>query len=85
MCGGTGGSKDDPCEHCTEGAFKLTTCARRFVEPELVRAINMATQADKGFLPTSGGLLDQSSWFYSLWSMVNDEQIKIDNERLERR
>jgi len=41
-------------------------------------------QADKGFLPMAGGLLDQSAWFLDLWAAMTNEQNKIDAERMER-
>jgi len=42
----------------------------------------MVSMVDKGFLPSAGGLLDQSAWFLDLMSAVNNEQNKIDSERL---
>ena len=43
----------------------------------------MAIQAEKGFLPIYGGLLDQSAWFLDLWAAMTNEQNKIDAERIE--
>ena len=43
----------------------------------------MAIQAEKGFLPISGGLLDQSAWFLDLRAAMTNEQNKIDAERIE--
>lgn len=73
------------CEHCDEGHFKLTICARKYVDNSLARAINMTTYADKGIMPVGGGLLDQSAWFIDLWSTITDEENTIDRERQERR
>jgi len=69
------------CSACDGGTFKLTQCARVYTR-ELVKAINMVSMVDKGFLPSAGGLLDQSAWFLDLMSAVNNEQNKIDSERL---
>jgi hypothetical protein len=43
--------------------------------------INIATHASKGFLPVSGGLLDQSNWFMQLWSALDSDHAKLDSER----
>ena len=51
---------------------------------EIVVAINMSTLSDKGLLPVSGGLLDQSSWFMELMHAMSSECSKIDAERAER-
>lgn len=70
------------CEHCDNGSFRLSQCAKRYVDDGLVRAINMATRCESGYMPSSGGLLEQSAWFLDLWSMLNSEQNKIDAERM---
>jgi len=44
----------------------------------------MSTLSDKGLLPVSGGLLDQSSWYMELMHAMNSECAKIDAERAER-
>ena len=79
MCEGEG------CEHCDDGQYRLTTCARRYVDGYLVRAINMVSNMDNGLLPTAGGLLDQSAWFLDLRTALTNEQNIIDTERMERR
>lgn len=43
--------------------------------------MNFASHADNGYLPSGGGILDQSAWFVSLWNTLTAEQSKIDNER----
>jgi hypothetical protein len=35
-------------------------------------------------LPTAGGLLAQSNWFYQVMVALNNDQAKIDNERMEK-
>jgi hypothetical protein len=51
---------------------------------ELVAAINFATHASAGLLPCAGGLLDQSAWFLDLLTTLNNEQNRIDAERIEK-
>ena len=41
----------------------------------------MATMADR-HLPQAGGILDQSAWFIELWTTLNNEQAKIDTEKM---
>jgi hypothetical protein len=62
----------------------LTICAKRYVGSELVKAINLASLADK-HLPAAGGILDQSAWFVDLWTTIQNEQNKIDAERIAER
>ena len=77
ICDGVG------CSECNEGHFRLTSCGRRYIGNELVRALNLAALADK-HLPSAGGLLDQSAWFIDLWTTFQNEQNRIDAERIER-
>jgi hypothetical protein len=79
QCDGVG------CDECEEGFFYLRECGRKYTR-EMITAVNLATYAeDKGILPTSGGMLDQSSWFISLWSAMSNEQASIDRQRMEGR
>jgi hypothetical protein len=71
------------CGECSKGFFRLTICGRKFVDGEMIRAINLAAAADR-HLPQAGGLLDQSAWFVDLWTMLQSEQNKIDADRIER-
>ncbi len=54
------------------------------VDDGLIEAVNACSFADKGFLPAQGAILDQANWFCDLWLTVGNEQIAIDNERLEK-
>jgi hypothetical protein len=47
-------------------------------------AINIAGMCGDGTLPTTGGLMDQSAWFVSLWQQLRSEEARIDSERSER-
>lgn len=55
-------------------------CARHLAD--LAPAINLATRCKNGFLPVSGGILDQSNWFLELWTALDVEQGHIDQERM---
>lgn len=44
----------------------------------------MTSLCDNGSLPVGGGLLDQSSWFLTLWQTLRSEEVRIENERAER-
>jgi len=63
--------------------FRLVQCARKYVGQEIVQAINLASMSDN-HLPTAGGLLAQSNWFYQVMVALNNDQAKIDNERMEK-
>jgi hypothetical protein len=76
-CGGVG------CKECEAGNFRLTTCGHKYVGGEIIKAINLASLADR-HLPSAGGLLDQSAWFLDLLTMFQGEQNRIDAERIER-
>ncbi len=76
-CNGAG------CDQCSDGQFRLTSCGRKFVGGEMVRAINLANMADR-HLPAAGGLLEQSAWFVDLWQTMGSEQALIDADRIER-
>jgi len=45
-------------------------------------AIHYATYAEKGSMPIAGGLLDQSAWFTDLCSRLQNEQARIEAERM---
>lgn len=50
-----------------------------------MEAVNMAGHAiEHGIMPIQGGLLDQCSWFYSLWNTLQSEQNTIIAEQYER-
>lgn len=85
VCEESGKVNGAVCPECNgDGVFRLTDCPKRFVGWDLAEAINLSASASKGCLPVAGGLLDQSSWFYQLWTTLESEQNKIDAERIER-
>lgn len=76
------GSVCGECGGC--GFISLYECPREFVGQELTEAINIASLCGNGVLPVSGGLMDQSAWFLSVWQQLQSEQAKIDAEEAER-
>lgn len=51
------------CEMCNDtGRFETSECPQQIARP-MVAAVEMFDMADKGHLPVSGGVLDQSAWF----------------------
>lgn len=78
LCSGYG------CEHCDDGDFRLTECARKYIKP-IMRAANIGWTSEKGFLPMAGGLLDQSAWFLEMMNALTNDQNKLDAEAMERK
>lgn len=84
-CDETGKRAGMDCEECSgEGHVVLSECPRTYVGNELTEAINVASLCGEGVLPVAGGLLDQSSWFLSLWQSLKSEESKIEAEQMER-
>ena len=81
-CGETGVIGNEVCSECDGmGSVIISECPRKFVGHELTEAINMAELCGNGCLPVAGGLLDQSSWFLSVWQTLKSEIARIENER----
>ena len=68
-----------------KGHFEVGGCPRKFVGATLIDAINVAGMCNDGIMPAPGGLMDQSSWFVDLWSMLRAEENTIEIEKLERK
>ena len=85
VCDGHGtiqdGIETTECVHCNGGRFQITQCPRKYVGSEITQAINLASFAIRGHLPVLGGMIDQDAWFVSVWSALEEDQIKIDQER----
>ena len=80
MCGGFG--KD--CEHCKDGYFEVNECPSKFIGQELIQDIRIIGASEQ-HLPVSGGLLDQSAWWFELRSLLRSEEQKITDELEKRR
>lgn len=85
-CGETGKQGEETCIACDGNGFSmLDKCPRAFVGQSITEAINVAGLCGGGTLPVSGGLMDQSAWFLSLWQTLQSEEAMIDMERHKRR
>jgi len=60
-------------------------CSREYVGDDLVYAINIAGLCSDGIFPTTGGLMDQSSWFIELWQQLRADENRIEADRMEQR
>lgn len=79
------GCEEAGCDLCDgRGYFDLTDCPQRYVGREMTEAINMAGMCGNGVWPGAGGILDQSAWFVDLFSVMEQEQSKIESMRNER-
>ncbi len=77
-------NRGQPCTQCGgRGYWVLDGCPKQFVG-DLAQYINLAAVAAKGILPVQGGLIDQSHWFFDLWQALENDQNRIDADRLER-
>ena len=84
-CEESGNVNGSVCLECGgRGFISLNECPREFVGQELTEAINIASLCVNGVLPVSGGVMDQSAWFISVWQQLQSEQAKIDAEEAER-
>ena len=88
VCDGDGGFKhgDDwiPCDECRNGYFELTECPSRFIGSELIQDIQIVSSSEH-HLPVSGGLIDQSAWWFSLKELLKREENLVQSEQAKRR
>jgi len=68
------------CDQCEDGFFVLDKCPREYIGYEFGKAVNFCSLAEKGFLPCSGGLLDQSAWWVDLFQKLTIETEAIQRE-----
>lgn len=74
----------DGCEHCEDGTFRVTQCPSRYIGRSLISDIHVAMSSDY-LLPISGGILDQSAWWFELRETVKREESRIQDEQSKRR
>lgn len=77
-CGGEG------CEHCENGWYTVTQCPSKYIGQELISDISIVS-ASENHLPVSGGLLDQSAWWFELRQLLRSEEHRITEEQMKRR
>ena len=78
LCEGEG------CDDCRDGVWYLQDCPKKILDDEINTAVNYCTLADKGFLPETGGMLEQSAWFTDIYLLLQSEQAILDQQQLER-
>jgi hypothetical protein len=71
------------CDHCNQGgSIILEGCAKQQAGA-LGQAITLMDMADKGHLPVSGGVLDQSAWFIEAYRFYSADIEQIRAERIQ--
>ena len=78
VCGGDG------CGECDGGTFWLRECPSKFIGQDLVEDLQVVTST-KEILPSAGGLLDQSAWWFELRQTLQYEENQIEEARQRRR
>jgi hypothetical protein len=77
-CGGLG------CESCEGGRIIIDRCPQEMVGSQMQSAINLVGFAERNLFPEAGGALDQSQYFLNLFSIMQTEIQKIQQEDAER-
>ena len=87
VCEGLGLIESDTeCDRCNgRGSVEITTCPKAMIDYDMMDTINLATFAEKGFLPEPGGILDQNVHWLNVWSRLSRDTAKIENQQRERR
>lgn len=85
-CDGTAKTRDsEVCKQCNgTGVFELTECPQKYVGSDMIYDLNIASACRDGVMPVSGGLMEQSAYWFDLWTTLESEQARIDRERMER-
>jgi hypothetical protein len=78
VCGGEG------CEECESGSFWLSECPSKYIGPEMIDDLQVIA-ATQDIMPTAGGLLDQSAWWFELRQELKRQENIIEEERDRRR
>ena len=74
-CNGTG------CENCTHGQVDLVGCPQSQMDAETRETVRFADWIDKGFLPCSGGVVDQSASLMASCRFFDEEKNRIENAK----
>jgi len=75
------------CELCHDGKVRITQCPRQCVDASTWAMVGDIAMAKRGFLPVSGGTLDQTESFCAAWMFWMAEEgrmAKIENGRTEK-
>lgn len=68
------------CEHCRGGHIHLDQCPTIYMGPEMARCVNAIGYAERGFLPVAGGSLDQSQLFLNVFTAMQSEVNRIQQD-----
>jgi hypothetical protein len=60
-------------------------CPQNYLGHELIEDINTVDACQNGVLPVSGGLLDQTVYYFELSQRLKRERATIEHEQAERR
>ena len=73
------------CDECNgKGYFEVSRCPKEYVGHKISHAANLLSYVNKGLLPDSGGVLDQSAWMVTTWDAIESDCAKIEEERRRR-
>jgi len=76
-CGGTG------CNECADlGKIRLVGCPHQTVDRELWDAVELVGFAEKGHLPVSGGMLEQTRFFADALRFLSSEHARLEAETI---
>jgi hypothetical protein len=73
------------CKKCDSGWYRVEQCPQSYLGQELIEDINTVDACANGVLPVSGGLMNQSVYYFELSNRLKTERNKIEREQAERR
>lgn len=70
------------CDKCNQtGYFELNTCPQQEITRDAKEVMKYSEWMERGFLPVSGGLLDQSASLLAHCGFYADEKNRVEAER----
>lgn len=70
------------CEKCDGlGYFEIEGCPQKLMTRDTREILKLSEWVEKGYLPTTGGLLDQSASFLEHCEFYQDEKNRADSEK----
>lgn len=67
QCNGEG------CAECEHGIVKITGCPQQYCR-SVAKVAQLSTYSEKGLLPITGGVLDQSAWVMEAISILQHDE-----------
>jgi hypothetical protein len=74
-CNGSG------CEQCNNGRFQVKGCPKQEIDATTLQTLEFSEWIEKGFLPSEGGLLNQSASLMAHCKAYGNEVNRIEAER----